>query len=94
MEARCVHCISGFHEARLSINPSLVAVKGSWPWEQRTRAVLRLPLLSVAVAGPTARLGRGAWGASLRTVQHLVNRQPIHHVKYPAVMYYLSSENE
>ena len=33
-------------------------------------------------------------GTGLRMLQCLVNRQPIHHIKYPAVIYYLSSENE
>lgn len=40
------------------------------------------------------RQGEEYGGTGLRTLQCLVNRQPIHHIKYPAVIYYLSSENE
>lgn len=39
-------------------------------------------------------MGSGPWGTLSRMLQHLVNRQPVHHIKYPVVMYYLSSENE
>lgn len=40
------------------------------------------------------RQGEEYGGTGLRMLQCLVNRQPIHHIKYPAVIYYLSSENE
>lgn len=40
------------------------------------------------------RQGEEYGGTGLRALQRLVNRQPIHHIKYPAVIYYLSSENE
>lgn len=40
------------------------------------------------------REGEEYGGTGLRMLKCLVNQQLIHHIKYPAVIYYLSSENE
>lgn len=41
-------------------------------------------------------LGARSWemGHGGTVLQHPVNQQPVHHIKYPAVMYHLSTENE